>query len=292
MPGDKGINAGSNSPDSYEAAVLDFLDREMAALQPSEKKADSSEELDALVSDLLKQVLTESNQPAATQTTIYNEAENLLAEFPPAEEQVLYAGSKGSEAPAEVQSAPISQPIPLKTPEENAGRSSQSTEPTHESAEIPKSKASAPLFASAAKSTSSIPKIAIGLVCLLACIGLAIYLFLGSKKGDSDAAHSELSSQPAAVAPVVSKPSTTAIPISQIAPRYPDEAINTDAAATIVLDVQIDDHGKVVKATPLSGLPLFHKEAINAAMRWQYKPATVNGANVPSHDRVTMTFKP
>jgi hypothetical protein len=59
MAGDKMINTETDSPDSYEAAVLDLLDREMATMQSSRKEITQSDELDALVSDLLKQVLIE-----------------------------------------------------------------------------------------------------------------------------------------------------------------------------------------------------------------------------------------
>jgi TonB family protein len=311
MVGDDVINAGSDSPDSYEAAVLDFLDREMAAIQPSENKTDQSDELDALVSDLLKQVITESDQPAGTQTPAFDEAENLLSEFPPAEEEVLCAGSKVLEPPIEVQAALIPHPIPLIAPEADGSKIHQPTEslaattaspdaqpviltgPIKETAESTQFRPSAPLlFASPSMSKSRVPQIAIASVCLLVCIGLAAYYFLGSQKGDPSISKPASTSQLPAAVPAVSKPSTAATPISQTTPRYPEAAIRTRTAATIVIDVQIDNQGKVIKATPLSGPPLFHSEAINAAMKWRYQPATVNGVNVPSHDRVMMSFKP
>jgi hypothetical protein len=57
MAGDEEMNAETDSPDSYEAAVLDLLNREMAVVQSPRKDITQSDELDALVSDLLKQVL-------------------------------------------------------------------------------------------------------------------------------------------------------------------------------------------------------------------------------------------
>jgi hypothetical protein len=56
MAGDKEIIIETDSPDSYEAAVLDLLNKEMAAVQSPRKEIIQSDELDALVSDLLKQV--------------------------------------------------------------------------------------------------------------------------------------------------------------------------------------------------------------------------------------------
>jgi TonB family protein len=311
MAEDDGINAGSGSPDSYEAAVLDFLDREMAAVQPSRIETDPSDELDALVSDLLRQVITETDQPANAPTATFDEAESLLLEFPPVEEEVLCTGSKDPEAPAEIPVASIAPATLLKTSEEQDSGSPQLTEspaaapatsiPQLTIAEEPKQEivqstrptpSASLLFASTAKSKSNIPKIAIASVCLLACMGLAAYHFLGPQKGDLQVAKPAWTSRPPAAAPVAAKPSMPAIPISQITPRYPELAIRTHAAATIVIEVQIDAEGKVVKATPVSGPPLFHMEAIHAAMKWRYRPASVNGVNVSGHDRVTMTFKP
>jgi hypothetical protein len=59
MAGDKEINVETDNPDSYEAAVLDLLNREMAAVQSPRKEITQSDELDTLVSDLLKQVFIE-----------------------------------------------------------------------------------------------------------------------------------------------------------------------------------------------------------------------------------------
>ena len=35
---------------------------------------------------------------------------------------------------------------------------------------------------------------------------------------------------------------------------------------------------------------MFHKEAINAAMQWRYKPASIGGNNVSSQVKVTFNF--
>jgi outer membrane biosynthesis protein TonB len=56
------------------------------------------------------------------------------------------------------------------------------------------------------------------------------------------------------------------------------------------LELQIDDQGKVAKATPVSGPAIFYNAAVNAAMKWRYRPASINGVNVSSQSRVTMVF--
>ena len=71
MTRNEGRPTGPNNQDQYEATVLDFLDKEMAAAQPATKKDHQSEELDALVSDLLKQVITEAEQPLGGASLIF-----------------------------------------------------------------------------------------------------------------------------------------------------------------------------------------------------------------------------
>jgi protein TonB len=304
-----------NLPDSYESAVLDFLDREMAAVQPSQNKQnnqnnnDQSEEVDALVSDLLRQVITESDTSESAPSGISDEFKNLAIEFPPEEEKVLYARSEAPESPVTVTTPAISQPIHLSEPEKKAPKIIEPEEtsiaapeeqflqqigttapvekvfdsPQPESVALP---TVAPVFT--AKLKSSNPKIAIVTVCLLAAIGLAAYFGGSSKKSASKAD----SSQPLAATSETSGAMIPAVPISQIAPRYPEFAISSGASATIVLNLEIDDQGKVLNAVPVSGPYAFHKEAINAAKRWKFRPASINGTNVASQSRVTMNFKP
>lgn len=92
---------------------------------------------------------------------------------------------------------------------------------------------------------------------------------------------------PASIAP---KNLLPAVAISQVSPKFPEFAVRTRSSGAVDLMVNIDKQGKVVKATPVSGPEMFYKEAINAAMQWRYKPATIDGVNVPSQVKVTFTF--
>jgi TonB family protein len=322
MAGNKAINDGSDHPSSYEAAVLDFLDREMAAVQPPQKINNQSDELDALVSDLLRQVITESDKSESSYTGISDELENLAIEFPPTEEAVLYARSEALASPATIPPAPISQPIHLNEPAATAAtvvpaaqtlQQPSSTSPVAPTVtvatavtaatavpakKISESRQSIPIASPTAvpvftgKLKSGNPRAAIASVCLLVIMGLAAYYFWGRQKETSKADNSALSSRPLSAAPAASEGMIPAVPISQIAPRYPEFAVRTRAAASIILDLQIDEQGKVVKAVPVSGPYAFHKEAINAALRWRFQPASINGAKVTSQSRVTMNFLP
>jgi len=278
MAANEGTSAGSSSPESYEAAVLDFLDKEMAAVQPVQNRNDQSDELDALVSDLLKQVITESDQPQSPQTTEAGESKSLLDEFPPVEQEVLYSSSKAEELPSPTPAIPIPEQAPPIARIQEEMQSRQETP-------------AAAGFAFSAISKSNAPKIVLASALLVVLLGAGFYYFSGSQENPSGANRSVRDSQTAA-APATTGNLTAAVPISQVTPRYPESAIKSKAAATIVLELLIDEQGKVVRATPVNGPPLFHKEAVNAAMRWRYKPATANGVSVATQTRVTMNFNP
>ncbi len=94
----------------------------------------------------------------------------------------------------------------------------------------------------------------------------------------------------AAAAPAQSRLLVPATPISQPSPSYPEIALRTRTSGSVVLDLQIDENGRVTKATPVSGPALLHQAAIAAALKWRYKPASIDGKNVPSQARVTMNF--
>jgi protein TonB len=90
--------------------------------------------------------------------------------------------------------------------------------------------------------------------------------------------------------PALVKNTSPAVPISQASPQYPELARRARTSAIVVLDVHVDSQGKVTKATPVSGPSIFHSEAIKAAMKWRYKPASIDGTNVPSQTRITFNF--
>jgi protein TonB len=79
--------------------------------------------------------------------------------------------------------------------------------------------------------------------------------------------------------------------ISRVLPVYPEAVRRMRLSGTVVLDLQIDADGKVVKAVPVSGLAVLSTAAANAALQWRYKPASSNGKNVPSQSRISVIFK-
>jgi protein TonB len=81
-----------------------------------------------------------------------------------------------------------------------------------------------------------------------------------------------------------------AVPISQASPSYPELAARTRTSGSVVLQLQINDQGRVTKATPVSGPAMFYDAAVSAALKWRYRPASIDGLNVPSETRVTINF--
>ncbi|MBN1566503.1 MAG: TonB family protein [Acidobacteria bacterium] len=126
--------------------------------------------------------------------------------------------------------------------------------------------------------------IAAACVCVLAVLAVPVGYFPGSSENVSESAGRDASS--AALPNHASPP----VLISQVSPKYPAQAVKSGASASVTLDLSIDKNGNVVKATPVSGPELFHKEAIRAALKWRYKPASITGSSVPGKSRATFNF--
>ncbi|HSW38630.1 MAG TPA: TonB family protein [Acidobacteriota bacterium] len=423
----------SDRPDNYEATVLDFLEREMEAAKPGAADSDHSEDLDALVTGLLKQVITETDPSKARAPETSSEIENVLAEFPPVEEKELYSRENPPEPSAtppetiaaekrpasSLPMARLSPAVQEKTESAagdmrpaNAKKSDLSAESSGKF--VFDGGAATPVEKTAVLSqlTAGVrrPIMAIAAACLMAVIGGAVYFFIGTSPGSSGATESQSHSGPFVAStslsddpgvpppaeaevvatlppePAIPKPAqqtaksspppiekieiappltvagislpappendrpalsweTISVPsaspeqalntfvpaaaparpappaaprrassaeaktgpaktavyavsgalvpavlVSQVSPRYPELAIRSRQSASVVLDLVIDETGAVIEATPVSGPTLFHKEAIDAAMQWRYRPASIGGANVRSQSRITLNF--
>jgi outer membrane biosynthesis protein TonB len=97
--------------------------------------------------------------------------------------------------------------------------------------------------------------------------------------------------QPSSPAPALSTKATPALVISRVLPVYPEIARKSHTTGTVVVDILIDERGKVVKATPVSGPVVLRTETVNAVLRWQFKPAYLDGTPVSSSSQVSVVFK-
>ncbi len=79
-------------------------------------------------------------------------------------------------------------------------------------------------------------------------------------------------------------------PVSRAKAVYPAIALRTRASGTVVVEAHIDNTGKVIKASPVSGPAIFHDEAVKAVMKWRYKPASLNGVHVASKSKAEIVF--
>ncbi len=423
MKSNEGRPVNTGTQDDYEATVLAFLDKEMSSVQQAQKPDPQSDELDALVTDLLKQVVTETDQTQSADKPLFDEDELFAG---------LTTGSEKDEETANrlvLQSLPSSPSAPMEIPLPESKAAAEKSEPSLESAAV--RPVPAGIFGSnTAASARKLPVKAIAaFVGLAVIVGGAAYFFssksakapksqpaaqitksdvpampaqvqpenassvtpeksparakssstsaprpspaapvkptaqpasqpvptkpsTSSSKAESAQTASEektpaqqASTQPtpaapapapaaaavekptsqpvtenaapaapekkpvppppaaavvneppspapapAPAAPVVSGGLTQSIPISQASPVYPELALRTRASGQVVLELQIDSQGRVVKATAVSGPAIFYNAAIAAALKWRYKPASINGVNVASQSRVTMTF--
>jgi protein TonB len=394
MSRDEGQTVLPDGRDNYETVVLDFLNKEMASVQPDKTKSD---DLDALVADLLKQAITESEQPPNIRPAASKDLNDMLSEFPPTLLEGVPANQEIAEITSRSQEFSTSETFPVEDKQEAATKPAEIAP-----AMQPSTLAAEPLFATPAASKSKTPMIVMATVCLLAVISCAAYYFLSSSKDIPNGSESkpalampvlpyiqapalpstkqsatnsstkqapiapkaapptahlaakpqparptstgntslpplpqnekpsliqeslpiatatpgsaldklvsisasstpapEMPKAPAAPRnsaasnsqPVVSGTLVMATPISQVTPKYPALAVKMHASAAIVLDLVIDEKGNVIQVTPVSGPALFYKEAVDAAMKWRYRPASLGGVNVKSQARITMNFK-
>jgi len=78
-------------------------------------------------------------------------------------------------------------------------------------------------------------------------------------------------------------------------PRYAPPRLlaandESGASGTIVLEVTLDDAGKVIEVRTLRGIPSLAEQADHAVRQWTFQPAQFNGRPVPSRIPVVFSF--
>ncbi len=79
--------------------------------------------------------------------------------------------------------------------------------------------------------------------------------------------------------------------ITRVPPVYSDAARRSHALGTVVVDIFIDEKGRVTKATATSGPGILRLDAVNAVMQWRFRPAMLDGNGIASTSTVTVVFK-
>jgi len=82
-----------------------------------------------------------------------------------------------------------------------------------------------------------------------------------------------------------------AVLVSKVDPEYPPQAVRAQAEGSVILDVGIDETGRVTDVQVIRGLAYGLSEAAAAAVReWRYRPAEGPGGPIPSRKTVRILF--
>ncbi|MFL6281759.1 MAG: VWA domain-containing protein [Pyrinomonadaceae bacterium] len=73
-------------------------------------------------------------------------------------------------------------------------------------------------------------------------------------------------------------------------PNYPSAAKSVGAQGRVVIELMIDETGKVVKARAISGHPLLQKAAVAAALQARFSPTMLSGEPVSIIGTISYTF--
>jgi TonB family protein len=80
--------------------------------------------------------------------------------------------------------------------------------------------------------------------------------------------------------------------IFKVKPDYPPAAKKMNATGMVEVEVVISETGFVVEATAISGHLALRNAAVEAARKWLFEPATLNGAPVKVKSVLTFVFAP
>jgi len=79
--------------------------------------------------------------------------------------------------------------------------------------------------------------------------------------------------------------------VKDVPPVYPELAVATRLQGVVILECQIDAHGRVAEVRVLRGFMLLNEAAVEAVRQWVYTPTLVNGVPVPVTMTVTVSFR-
>jgi len=79
--------------------------------------------------------------------------------------------------------------------------------------------------------------------------------------------------------------------LSAAPPVYPELAQLARLQGTVIIEATINERGRVVNATLLSGMPMLNEAALEAVKKWVYTPTLVNGVPTPIIMTVTVRFR-
>ncbi len=122
----------------------------------------------------------------------------------------------------------------------------------------------------------------------ISCFGLAAVCAQASPAAGAPAGSAE---SPAPVAPAAASPTDAIeLPVAlEASVEYPDAETTS---AVVVLELELDATGAVLRATVVQGEPPFSDVALAAAQRWKFTPAKRGGRAIGARLRYSVRFDP
>lgn len=78
--------------------------------------------------------------------------------------------------------------------------------------------------------------------------------------------------------------------VVNVAPIYPQEALDARVQGVVIIEAKIDTDGSVAEAWVLRSIPMLDQAALDAVRQWRYSPTLMNGAPIPVVMTVTVNF--
>jgi|SRR5215831_12895515 len=78
---------------------------------------------------------------------------------------------------------------------------------------------------------------------------------------------------------------------NQVVPDYPKDAKREGIEGTVVLFLDVDEKGSVLRIKVISGHPLLAVSAVEAAKRLRFRPYCLNGEAVEGEGQISYLFK-
>jgi TonB family protein len=91
---------------------------------------------------------------------------------------------------------------------------------------------------------------------------------------------------------IVSEKELQSRAITRVKPVYPQNAKKMNATGTVEVEITVSEEGIVVEAKAISGHLALRSAAVEAARKWVFKPATLNGAQIRTKSVLTFIFAP
>src|SRR5215831_4432862 len=76
----------------------------------------------------------------------------------------------------------------------------------------------------------------------------------------------------------------------RVEPVYPPLAKAAHVTGAVVVEMTIDESGKVISANAVSGHPLLKDAAVEAALQWKFSPTVLSGVPIKVIGAITFNF--